>query len=110
MIRRLTPYLLVVLSLAGVLAALSMRPATAEVKRSADYVVLVGIPGLRWEDVTETGTPNLWRLAEHGSIGSLSVRSALKPTCPVDGWLTLGAGNFAGWKRSTPVSGACPPL
>ncbi|GIF46470.1 hypothetical protein DFJ67_4874 [Asanoa ferruginea] len=111
MIRRLTPYLLVVLSLAGGLAALSMRPATAaEVKRSADYVVLVGIPGLRWEDVTEKGTPNLWRLAEHGSIGSLSVRSALKPTCPVDGWLTLGAGNFAGWKRTTPVSGACPPL
>jgi hypothetical protein len=110
MIRRLTPYLLVVLSLAGGLAALSMRPATAQVKRSADYVVLVGIPGLRWEDVTETGTPNLWRLAEHGSIGSLSVRSALKPTCPVDGWLTLGAGNFAGWKRTTPVSGACPPL
>ncbi|MEV4624304.1 hypothetical protein AB0J74_37050 [Asanoa sp. NPDC049573] len=110
MIRRLTPYLLVVLTLAGGLAALSMRPATAEVKRSADYVVLVGIPGLRWEDVTETGTPNLWRLAEHGSIGSLSVRSALKPTCPVDGWLTLGAGNFAGWKRTTPVDGACPPL
>ncbi|MEV4539428.1 hypothetical protein AB0J82_37205 [Asanoa sp. NPDC049518] len=110
MIRRLVPYLLVVLSLAGGLAALSIRPATAEARRSADYVVLVGIPGLRWEDVTERGTPNLWRLAEHGSIGSLSVRSALKPTCPVDGWLTLGAGNFAGWRRSTNVTAACPPL
>ncbi|GIF75564.1 hypothetical protein [Asanoa siamensis] len=110
MIRRLTPYLLVVLSLAGGLAALSMRPATAETKRSADYVVVVGIPGLRWEDVTQNGTPHLWRLAEHGSIGSLSVRSALKPTCPVDGWLTLGAGNFAGWRRTTPVTGPCPPL
>jgi hypothetical protein len=85
MIRRLTPYLLVVLSLAGGLFALSIRPATAETRRSADYVVVVGIPGLRWEDVSESGTPNLWRLAEHGSIGSLSVRSALKPTCPVDG-------------------------
>ncbi|MDG4824549.1 hypothetical protein O7635_22095 [Asanoa sp. WMMD1127] len=110
MIRRLAPYLLVVLSLAGGLAALSIRPATAEPKRSADYVVVVGIPGLRWEDVTEQGTPNLWRLAGQGSIGSLSVRSALKPTCPVDGWLTLGAGNFAGWRRGTPVTGACPPL
>jgi hypothetical protein len=110
MIRRIVPYLLVVLTLAAGLAALSMRPATADTKRSADYVVMVGIPGLRWEDVTATGTPNLWRLAEHGSIGSLSVRSALKPTCPVDGWLTLGAGNFAGWRRTTPVTAACPPL
>ncbi|GAA1897889.1 hypothetical protein [Asanoa iriomotensis] len=110
MIRRLTPYLLVVLTLAGGLAALSIRPATAETRRSADYVVVVGIPGLRWDDVTEQGTPNLWRLAERGSIGSLSVRSALKPTCPVDGWLTLGAGNYAGWRRSTAVTDGCPPL
>lgn len=110
MIRRLTPYLLVVLSVAGGLAAVSMRPATAEVKRAADYVVMVGVPGLRWEDVSETDTPHLWQLAEHGSIGSLSVRSALKPTCPVDGWLTLGAGNYAGWRRTTPVAETCPPM
>ena len=40
-----------------------------------------------------------------GSIGSLSVRSAHRPTCPVDGWLTLGAGNFAAWNGSRPVDG-----
>ena len=72
-------------------------------------MVIVGVPGLRWEDVSETTTPHLWNLAEHGSIGSLSVRSALRPTCPVDGWLTLGAGNYAGWERTEPVTAACPP-
>jgi len=107
MIRRLPAYVLVVFCLVGGFAA---RPATAEPTRTADYVVLVGVPGLRWEDVSETGTPHLWQLAERGSIGSLSVRSALKPTCPVDGWLTLGAGNYAGWRRPAPVTGACPPM
>jgi len=38
-------------------------------------------------------TPTLWRLAQQGSIGALSVGSAHQPTCPGDGWLTLGAGN-----------------
>ena len=29
-------------------------------------VVLVGIPGLRWSDVSAAGTPALWRLASAG--------------------------------------------
>jgi hypothetical protein len=48
-------------------------------------------------------------MAERGSIGSLSVRSAHQPTCPVDGWLTLGAGNFAGWAAGQ-VPDRCPDL
>jgi hypothetical protein len=111
MSRRPVPYLVVLLAVAafgGVLLP-AAHAAPAPIARSADYVVIVGIPGLRWEDVSERTTPNLWRLAEHGSIGSLSVRSALRPTCPVDGWLTLGAGNYAGWKRAEPVADACPP-
>ncbi len=58
-------------------------------------VVVVGVPGLEWADVTEAGTPALWRLAERGAVGSLSVRAAGPQTGSYDGWLTFGAGNRA---------------
>ncbi|HEY6596548.1 MAG TPA: hypothetical protein VI011_20940 [Asanoa sp.] len=111
MTRRLAPYLwvAVVLLVSGGLAVPSGSPASAQVARTADYVIIAGVPGLRWDDVNATDTPNLWQLAGHGSIGSLSVRSAMRPTCPVDGWLTLGAGNYAGWERAEPVTQQCPP-
>jgi hypothetical protein len=89
--------------------ALVVRPASGAPVRTADYVVVVGVAGLRWEDVTLADTPNLWRLAEQGSIGSLAVRSARQPTCPADGWLTLGAGNYAAWD-DVAVTGRCPAL
>ena len=56
--RRPVPYLLVLLALAafGGLAFPTGTPAAAQVARTADYVVIVGIPGLRWEDVSETTT------------------------------------------------------
>ena len=43
------------------------------------------------------GTPTLWQEASRGSVGWLSVKSAHLTTCPSDGWLTLGAGNYAAW-------------
>jgi hypothetical protein len=58
-------------------------------------VVITGSAGLRWDDVNPTDTPTLWALAGKDSIAALSVRSGHIPTCPSDGWLTLGAGNFA---------------
>ncbi|MER7461023.1 hypothetical protein [Micromonospora sp. NPDC126480] len=109
MLRRLTPVLLTLLVVALGVVALAARPANRTPERTADYVVLVGVAGLRWADVDPQTTPTLWRMARDGSIGSLSVRSAHRPTCPVDGWLTLGAGSFAAWpdNRST---GTCPPV
>lgn len=104
----------VVIGLVGTVGA-TIRPAAGAQERSvavdnrADYVIIAGAAGLRWEDVSETGTPTLWKLAEHGSIGSMSVRSAGTVTCPADGWLTLGAGNFAA-RAQPPVGGACPPM
>jgi len=62
-------------------------------------VVLVGIPGLRWADVSATATPNLWKLAGLGSIASLSVRTVGTWTCPMDGWLTASAGTRAAYPR-----------
>ncbi|MEU1689271.1 hypothetical protein [Micromonospora sp. NPDC005707] len=107
MLRKLTPVLLTLVVVALGITALAARPDDGAPERSADFVVLAGAAGLRWEDVDPQTTPTLWRMAEQGSIGSLSVRSAHRPTCPVDGWLTLGAGNFAAWNGSRP-GGGCP--
>jgi hypothetical protein len=62
---------------------------------TADRVVVVGVPGLTWDDVTADITPHLWELAEAASVGALSVRAAGSTTCVLDGWATLGAGNRA---------------
>ncbi|MDG4758610.1 hypothetical protein [Micromonospora sp. WMMD710] len=107
MLRRLAPAVLTVLVVALGVAALAVRPPQGAPQRTADFVVLAGIAGLRWEDVDPQRTPTLWRMAQEGSIGSLSVRSAHRPTCPVDGWLTLGAGSFAAWNGSR-LDGGCP--
>jgi hypothetical protein len=69
-------------------------------------VVLVGIPGLRWTDVSQAGTPALWRLAGQGSVGSLVVHTIESRTCPADGWLTLNAGARAAVPHQG--TGPCP--
>jgi hypothetical protein len=109
----LLPYLLVVLAAAASLAALAVHPAGTRPHGTADYVIVAGAPGLRWDDLDPQRTPALWREAATGSLGWLSVRSARRPTCPADGWLTLGAGNYARWQtpgEPRKVTGACPPV
>jgi hypothetical protein len=103
------PYLLIVLAAAASLAGLAVRPATGAPQDTADYVILAGAAGLRWEDLDPERTPALWQQATRGSIGWLSVRSARATTCPADGWLTLGAGNYALWDNRH-VVGQCPPV
>jgi hypothetical protein len=103
---------------AGVATAASADAATAggaataaraaQSPPRAHPVVLVGIPGLRWSDVSAAGTPALWRLASAGSVGNLVVHATSSMTCPADGWLTLNAGARAGAPR--PHSGQCPAL
>src|SRR5450755_641085 len=69
-------------------------------------VVLVGMPGLRWTDVSASATPALWRLAEDGSVGTLVVHTIRSLTCPADGWLTLNEGARASVPHGT--SDTCP--
>ena len=107
--RRWVPYALVVLAAVASLAGLAVRPEPPTRSPAVDYVVVAGAPGLRWDDLDPERTPALWREASAGSIGWLSVRSANRTTCPGDGWLTLGAGNYAAY-GSDRVTGACPPL
>ena len=95
---------------AAVLASPALAaPATAGTVRASSTprpVILVGIPGLRWNDVSPSATPALWRLAENGSVGTLVVHTIRSLTCPADGWLTLNAGARASLPHGT--SDTCP--
>ena len=108
MLRRLTPYLIAAaVALTSTLGFVT-RPATGAPAEHADYVIIAGAAGLRWDDVNPVDTPTMWQLAQNGAVGALSVTSAHTPTCPVDGWLTLGAGNYALRSRNEVVDPDCP--
>lgn len=94
--RRLTAAL-AVLGLLGLLAAGTAPAARAatDPRPAVSHVVVVGVPGLLWTDIGPGTTPQLWAVAQQGSIGALTVRSARSVTCVLDGWVTLGAGNRA---------------
>lgn len=77
------------------LVALPTLPATAAT--SADQgtgspVVLVGVTGLRWDDLGSLTTPALWALSREASVGSSVVRSTISYTCPSAGWLAVSSG------------------
>ena len=91
--RRAAVLLLVVL--ATLLGAQAAGATDAGESTAADRVLVVGVPGLTWDDVDPEVTPELWGLAGDSSIGALSVRAARSTTCVLDGWATLGAGNRA---------------
>jgi hypothetical protein len=87
--------------------ALALLPATASASAPIrGHVVLIGVPGLQWGDIHDTATPNLARLAGQGSSAALSVKTVGPHTCPIDGWLTVSAG-----QRSQLRNGSCglPP-
>lgn len=83
--------------------ALLIPPQTATASDteppSSRRIVLVIAPFLKWEDVDQARTPNLWRLARDGAVGDVNARSRMRtenqvPT-PQEGALTLSAGSWA---------------
>lgn len=64
-------------------------------KSTAGPVVVVGVPGLRWDDLDPRDTPNLWRLAGRSGLANMSTYTVSGVTCPVDGWVTVSAGQRA---------------
>ncbi|GAA2721452.1 hypothetical protein [Cellulomonas aerilata] len=66
-------------------------------------VVVVGVTGLRWDDVGALTTPALWGLAQDGTVGTVAARSIRSSACPADGWLALSAG-----ARSADLPGEAP--
>ncbi|AEE47715.1 hypothetical protein Celf_3607 [Cellulomonas fimi ATCC 484] len=87
-------------------AGAGTRPAAVEPSPSATAtgaagdastapVVLVGVTGLRWDDVTTLTTPALWDLSRDGSVGLVAARSVELRSCPADGWLAVSSGERA---------------
>src|SRR6202522_893514 len=98
--------------LACLLAALACAGSSAANAQTAPagHVVIVGLSGLRWSDVSPTATPTLWRLAGQGSVGSLVDFAVLPLTCPADGWLTLNAGARAQSDHTDTTCGTFPAV
>src|SRR6266702_5018071 len=86
--------------------AVAGDPQPAAAAAPPPHVVLIGIGGLRWSDVSPANTPRLWHLAAEGSIGSLVVSGINPRTCPADGWLTLNAAARSSLPHS--AAGPCP--
>lgn len=84
--------------IAAVAGTLTVQvPAIADPDEPAENstrgpVIVVGIAGLTTDDITSQTTPNLWALADTLDVADLTVRTVREVTCPMDGWLTLGAG------------------
>ena len=98
--------------LAAVSTVWAASPARAATPAPAParHVVVVGLSGLRWSEVSPAATPTLWRLAAQGSVGSLVDYAVLPLTCPADGWLTLGAGARAQSEHTNAACGGFPAV
>ncbi len=94
--------LTLVLSLAGILLA---TPAQAA---DEPPVLLVGMTGVRWDDVTTLTTPALWSMSREGSVGLVAARSVASRSCPADGWLAVSTGTRAADLRAD--DGTCRTL
>jgi hypothetical protein len=92
---------------AGALLATS-APAAAAQPVTSHPVILIGIAGLRWNDISRSATPEMWRLAATGSVGSLVTTTVHTVTCPADAWLTLNAGDRAAEPPAARLR--CPPV
>jgi hypothetical protein len=104
--------LLLACLLAGLAAVRPAGPASASPAPSAPrgHVIVVGLSGLRWSDVSPSATPALWRLAGQGSVGDLVDYAVLPLTCPADAWLTLNAGARAKTDHDNATCGAYPQV
>ena len=89
---------------------LPSAPSAASVHEEAAVpgpVVLVGTPGVRWDDVSAERTPALWSLLTDGAAGTLAARSVYSRACPVDGWLAVSAGRRAADLPAEPGEPLC---
>lgn len=93
--------LVVLLGLAAPAPAASTTAPAQTAVEEAEPVVLVGVAGLRWTDVSRVTTPTLWSSIAGGSVASLNVRTAAPVTCPLDAWLTVSAGRRVASATST---------
>ena len=79
-------------------------------------LIVVGMPGLTWSDISPETTPNLDALAHRSAVGNQLVRAISGHSCSSAAWATLGAGTrtpLAYSPPAAPSSGTnayCPPI
>jgi len=83
--------LLIVLGMQGLGPQARAAATQRQEPEQARHVVIVGVSGLTWNLVTRAATPELWSLADAGSVGSLVDYAQQPLACPADGWLTLNS-------------------
>ena len=87
------------------LVAACSWPLAALAQPESTRVTLILVPNLRWEDISATSTPTLYRLARAGAIGDINARSRTRlqglAASPLEGALTISAGSWA-----APVDGS----
>ncbi|MBB5977360.1 hypothetical protein [Kribbella solani] len=88
--RRLFRVAAVVAAVGGVAAVSTPAEARAVPAAPVAKVVVIGVPGLTWDVVK--ASPELTALVDEAQVGSITVKTAGPTTCPIDGWLTIGAG------------------
>ena len=81
------------------------RVSPAASKTLTGSIVVIGTGGLAWSDVSARATPAIWSLLRNGATAALAVHSVHANTCPVDGWLTVSAGEQAGDLDDEQLSG-----
>ena len=96
--KRAVPIVLLVVALATAGCAALPAPCALAATPSSQVTIVLA-PYLTWSEVTPETTPVLWRLAGSGAVGSVGARSrvpeASEPPSPLEGALTLSAGNWA---------------
>ena len=95
---------------ASTVSASTASASTVSAPAPRSHVIVVGLSGLRWSDVSPSATPALWRLAGQGSVGDLVDYAVLPLTCPADAWLTLNAGARAKTDHTNVTCGAYPQV
>jgi hypothetical protein len=93
---------------AAALPTSSAIPAPLARESLLAKVVVIGVPGLTWNDVK--ASPELTALVNQSHVGSITVKTAGPHTCPVDGWLTLSAGTRAWGSVPDESCGELPPV
>ena len=81
---------------AGALASWSGArsvPSSVPPVTRAEKVVLLGLPGLRWDDVGTGAMPNLDRLVGEGAVAAMNVRTRSDTPTVREGYASLGAGS-----------------
>jgi hypothetical protein len=68
------------------------EPASVPSTGRSTKVLLVGMPGLRWDEVGTGRLPNLDRLIDEGALAAMTVRTLSRGPHPAEAYATLGAG------------------